>query len=145
MSHEAQGRIVVGVDGSPQSLEALRWALKQAEATGASIEAIHAWQIPVAYGAPVAVMPGESFAASAERALGESVEQVLGERTDIQVTRVAEQGLPAKVLLEHSRGAELLVVGSRGRGGFKGLLLGSVSQHCVSHAHCPVVVIRHED
>lgn len=145
MSHEAQGRIVVGVDGSPQSLEALRWALNQAEATGASIEAIHAWQIPVAYGAPVAVMPGESFAASAERALGESVEQVLGERTDIQVTRVAEQGLPAKVLLEHSRGAELLVVGSRGRGGFKGLLLGSVSQHCVSHAHCPVVVIRHED
>ena len=145
MSHEAQGRIVVGVDGSPQSLEALRWALNQAEAPGASIEAIHAWQIPVAYGAPVAVMPGESFAASAERALGESVEQVLGGRTDIHVARVAEQGLPAKVLLEHSRGAELLVVGSRGRGGFKGLLLGSVSQHCVSHAHCPVVVIRHED
>ncbi|WP_026924410.1 universal stress protein [Glycomyces arizonensis] len=145
MAHEERGRIVVGVDGSPSSTQALTWALRQAEITGASIEAVHAWQIPMTYGAPVAVLPGEDFAESAERALAESVDEVLGGREDLPVRRIAEHGLPAKVLLEHSQDAELLVVGSRGRGGFKGLLLGSVSLHCVTHAHCPVVVLRHED
>ncbi len=136
---------MVGVDGSPPSLQALRWALRQAKATDASVEAVHAWQIPVAYGTAVAVIPGENFAESARRALEESVDEVLAGRDDVQVERVAEQGLPAQVLIERSQGAELLVVGSRGRGGFKGLLLGSVSQHCVSHAHCPVVVLRPEE
>ncbi|HEU5127531.1 MAG TPA: universal stress protein [Glycomyces sp.] len=145
MTREGPGRIVVGVDGSPSSLEALRWALRQAKATGSSVEAVHAWQIPVSYGTAVAVVPGENFAESAQRALEESVDDVLGGGDDVQVNRVAAQGLPAQVLIERSHDAELLVVGSRGRGGFKGLLLGSVSQHCVTHAHCPVVVLRPED
>jgi nucleotide-binding universal stress UspA family protein len=144
MTREAPGRIVVGVDGSPSSLQALRWALRQAKATDSSVEAVHAWQIPVAYGTAVAVVPGDNFAESARRALEESVDEALAGRDDVQVDRVTEQGLPAQVLIERSRGAELLVVGS-GRGGFKGLLLGSVSQHCVAHAHCPVVVLRPEE
>jgi nucleotide-binding universal stress UspA family protein len=144
----AQGKhekVVVGVDGSPTSLRALRWALEYAERTGAAIEALHAWQIPTTYGAPVAVLPGENFAATAERALNGSVDQELGDRDDLHVERVAEMGYPPKVLVEHAKAADLLVVGSRGRGGFTGTLLGSVSLHCVTHAACPVVVVRVDD
>jgi nucleotide-binding universal stress UspA family protein len=142
MTQDSSERVVVGIDGSDPSLEALRWAIRYAERTGAVVEALHAWWIPTTYGAPVETVPGESFAETAERALRGSLDEVLEGRTDVQVEPVAEMGYPPKVLVEHSKSADLLVVGSRGRGGLAGTLLGSVSLHCVSHAACPVVVIR---
>ncbi|MDA1359090.1 universal stress protein [Glycomyces luteolus] len=138
--HESE-RVVVGVDGSPPSLKALRWAIAYAERTGAVVEAFHAWQIPTTYGTPVEVLPGERFAETAERALKGSVAEVHGDRTVPVVVPVAEMGYPPKALVERSKEADLLVVGSRGRGGLAALL-GSVSLHCVSHAACPVVVVR---
>lgn len=145
MMQGKQERVIVGIDGSDSSLRALRWAMQYAEKTGAAIEALHAWQIPTTYGAPVAVLPGENFEATAERALQGSVDGELGGRTDLEVNPVAEMGYPPKVLVEHSKEADLLVVGTRGRGGLAGTLLGSVSLHCVTHAGCPVVVIRSEE
>lgn len=145
MAQGKQERVMVGIDGSPTSVRALQWALQYAERTGAKIEAVHAWQIPTSYGAPVAVLPGENFAATAERALDETVDRELGGRNDLEVERVAELGYPPKVLVERSKSADLMVVGSRGRGGFAGTLLGSVSLHCVTHAGCPVVVVRAND
>lgn len=144
MAQTKRELVVVGIDGSDSSLQALRWAVGYAEKTGAVIEAFHAWQIPTTYGTPVKVLPGESFEATAERALRGSVDGVLDGRTDVEVIPVAEMGYPPKALVEHSKTADLLVVGSRGRGGLTGTLLGSVSLHCVTHSGCPVVVIRTE-
>lgn len=142
MEHDKSERIAVGIDGSASSLEALRWAVRYAQRTDAVIEAVHAWQIPTTYGTPVGILPGESFAATAERALKGSIDEVVGDRSDVEVVPVTEQGYPPTTLVERSREADLLVVGSRGRGGLAGVLLGSVSLHCVSHALCPVVVVR---
>lgn len=135
-------RVVVGIDGSSPSLQALRWAIRYAERTGAGVVALHAWWIPTTYGVPVGLLPGETFAETAERALRGSLDEVLEGRTDLEIEAVAEMGYPPKVLVEHAEGADLLVVGSRGRGSLAGSLLGSVSLHCVSRAACPVVVVR---
>jgi nucleotide-binding universal stress UspA family protein len=141
----ASGRIVVGVDGSEASQLALDWAVEEARVSGARLEVIHAWQAPVG---------SEPYLASVDRAELESHErQVL----DASVDRVDEGGLAASIervftfddpgaaLLRAAEGADLLVVGSRGRGGFAGLLLGSVSQKAIHHARCPVVVIPDDD
>lgn len=136
-----RGRIVVGVDGSAESLEALRWAVHQADLTGAQTEAVISWDYPTAYGS--APMAGDfDWAANAKVALDDAVELAVGP-AGAAVTRDVVQGHPARILLERSAGADLLVVGSRGHGGFAGLLLGSVSDHVVAHAPCPVVVVRH--
>lgn len=145
MAQNNHERVVVGVDGSPISIKALQWALRYAERTGATVAAVHAWQIPTTYGAPVTAIPGENFAATAERALNASVDQELVGRDGLEVERIAELGYPPNILVEQSKTADLLVVGSRGHGGLKGILLGSVSLHCVTHASCPVVVVRDED
>ena len=144
MSQENRRRVVVGVDGSASSMRALKWAIEYAEETGAQVEALHAWQIPTSYGAPVAVLGSEDFGTTAERALNNSVDEALDGR-ELDVERVAEMGYPPKVLVRHSKRAHLLVVGSRGHGGVLGTLLGSVSLHCVAHAACPVVVVRADD
>jgi nucleotide-binding universal stress UspA family protein len=137
-----QSRIVVGVDGSEPSKEALRWAARQAGFTGATLEAVTAWEYPAFYGwAPVAP---EDFdlAGLAERALNQAIDEVFGtDRPAGLATRVLARH-PAVALVEASEGAELLVVGCRGYGGFADALLGSVSTYCVHHAHCPVTVIR---
>ncbi|MEW2548252.1 universal stress protein [Streptomyces sp. NPDC047002] len=133
-------RVVVGVDGSPSSKEALRWAVSQAKDTGAVVEAVIAWDVPVT-GWPAAV-PSRQFAAWAAGTLDETVEDVLGAEVPVTVRRAARGGHPAKVLVDAARGADLLVVGSRGHGGFAGALLGSVGLHCARHAPCPVVVVR---
>ncbi|WP_199034898.1 universal stress protein [Glycomyces salinus] len=141
MSQEqSRGRIVVGIDGAPSSVRALQWALKQAEATGAEVEAVHAWQVPASFGMAVPTTIGEGWAESAE----ESLEKVLAQDTDgsVPIKRWIVEGYPAKVLLERSKDAGLLVVGNRGHGGLVEALLGSVSQHCIQHATCPVVVVR---
>ncbi|MFJ6662470.1 universal stress protein [Streptomyces sp. NPDC091383] len=146
---ERQGereRIVVGVDGSEGSRHALGWAVRQAELTGGRVEAVIAWDIPQFHGALGWMPPSSSDeAALEERARSEvtsAVEEAVAAHPGVQVDTVARYGTPAGVLLEAARDAALLVVGSRGLGGFKGLLLGSVAQHCVQHAPCPVLVLR---
>jgi nucleotide-binding universal stress UspA family protein len=134
--------IVVGADGSPSSKAALRWALTQARRTGARVQAVTAWEFPAYYGAG-GMFPYEDFAANAGKILSESVQEALdGEQPDVPVLETVVPGHPAQVLIDLSAHAALLVVGSRGHGAFAGTLLGSVSQHCAQHAHCPVVVVR---
>jgi nucleotide-binding universal stress UspA family protein len=135
-------RIVVGVDGSPLSVAALRWALRQAELTGAAVDVVYAWHMPAADGWAPAMELAQSLVRAGEQGLVDAVAEVAGDRPAVPVhTRVTE-GNAAAVLLQAAEGAALLVVGSRGHGGFVGALLGSVSQHCVQHAPCPVVVVR---
>lgn len=141
-SASSQGRIVVGIDGSEGSKHALEWAARQAGYTGATLEVIIAWDYPATYGwVPV---PPEDYALGeyAEKALNETIDAVLGTGTSVKIDRRVVQGHPAEVLVSASEGAELLVVGSRGYGGFADALLGSVSTYAVHHAHGPVTVIR---
>ncbi|MFE9418626.1 universal stress protein [Streptomyces griseofuscus] len=142
-------RIVVGVDGSEGSKQALNWAVRQAELTGGWVEAVIAWDVPQFHGALGWMPPSSSDEAALEgRAHSEvtsAVEGAVAAHPTVQVSTVVRYGTPASVLLEASRDAALLVVGSRGLGGFKGLLLGSVAQHCVQHAHCPVLVLRGQE
>ncbi len=137
-AHQPQPFIVVGVDGSDCSIEALRWAASQAAATGAQLHAVIAWRLPEIY----AYTPRD-YAADARAALDTALKTAFGDglRDDV-ITHVVE-GPAAPALIGASRGAELLVVGCRGHGHFDGMLLGSVSQHCVQHANCPVLVMRH--
>jgi nucleotide-binding universal stress UspA family protein len=137
---EDQRRIVVGVDGSPASLGALEWAVRQAALTGAVVEAVTAWQVPAIYGG-YPVDAGTDWRANAHAIQDTAVKEALGDDATALVRRVAE-GHSVRVLLDAAAGAELLVVGSRGHGGFTGMLLGSVSEHVVAHAACAVVVIR---
>jgi nucleotide-binding universal stress UspA family protein len=137
-----QQTIVVGVDGSVESAEALQWAADQAERTGARLHGVIAWQLPVFYGGAPPVIPFQQWSQDARRALEETAEKVLGPRWQDRLEVTVAEGHPAQVLLHAAEEAELLVVGSRGHGGFAGLLLGSVSNHVTAHAHCPVVVVH---
>lgn len=138
-------RIVVGVDGSPSSQDALRWAKTQADRTGAELVAVSVWAPPVAsFGMlldkyPTAGTAGMDLQSLTRAALETLVKETIGEGP---VTLEAIEGHPTRVLLDVAEGASLLVVGSRGHGGFVGTLLGSVSHHVVGHAPCPVVVVR---
>lgn len=133
--------IVVGVDASEPSKEALRWAAGQAELSGQELRVIMSWEIPaMAYWAPLP--EGLDFEKETRNALHQTVTEVLGENPAVTVTEVVREGHPAPVLLAESANADLLVVGSRGHGEFTGMLIGSVSEHCVTHASCPVVVVR---
>jgi nucleotide-binding universal stress UspA family protein len=134
--------VVVGVDGSPSSRAALRWALDQARLTKARLRAVIAWEVPAFTDWGVAAH--QDFGVAAGKLLGESVREALGEDPppDVEVLEVVLPGHPAQVLIDQSAHAALLVVGSRGHGGFAGTLLGSVSQLCLQHAHCPVLVVR---
>jgi nucleotide-binding universal stress UspA family protein len=140
------GRIVVGVDGSPSSKAALAWAARQAELTGASVEAVIAWHYPAMAGgvpfAPIGVMYTADYADFAANVLNSSVSETVDPDGPVKVSSTVREGNAAQVLLDASDGADLLVVGSRGHGGFTEALLGSVSQACVHHARCPVVIIR---
>jgi len=141
-SGDGRARIVVGVDGSDCSKDALRWAARQAEFTGATVDAVFAWEFPVFYGWAPADSEDLNFLRFAEQALAQAVDDVFGpDHPGWLRTRVVE-GHAAQVLVEASAEAGLLVVGSRGHGRFAGALLGSVSTYCVHHAHCPVTVIR---
>jgi len=145
----AYPRIVVGADGSPSSLSALRWAIRQAGLTGAAVDAVIAWQYPASasgYGWTMAGMDQNyDFSAAAEKIVTDAISNTLDPGSDVRVRPHVVEGMPAQVLLDASAAADLLVVGSRGHGGFTEALLGSVSQHCVHHARCPVVVIRGQD
>jgi nucleotide-binding universal stress UspA family protein len=141
---EDDGRIVAGVDGSASSLKALRWAIRQAELTGGSVDAVIAWQSPAASGLGwgVAMVDDTDYAELAANTVGEAISKAADPASQVRVRPVVGEGNAAQVLLEASAGADLLVVGSRGHGGFASALLGSVGLHCTHHARCPVVVIR---
>ena len=134
--------IVVGVDGSPGSLDALRFAIEEARLSNATVKAVVAWHVPpAAYGVGWSVpIDDESFRLAAQAKLAKALEEV--GTADCGVTVIPElvRGQPADVLCEAAESAALLVVGSRGFGGFRGLLLGSVSQQCAHHAPCPIVI-----
>jgi len=141
-------RIVVGVDGSPSSRAALRWAVRQARLTGGTVDAVIAWQIPLMLQnyswAPIGVEEARDFAEDARKKLDAAVSEEVGPADSGLVSSQVVRGHPAQVLLDAAAGADLLVVGSRGHGSFAEALLGSVSQHCVHHAHCPVLIMRGE-
>ena len=133
------GRIVVGVDGSVSSKAALAWAVRQAKLTDAVVQAVTAWQYPGTYGYPAPAADDTNYEELAARVVTDAIAEVAG---PVEIRPEVVQGNPAAALLAASAGAELMVVGSRGHGGFVEALLGSVSQHCVHHAPCPVVIIR---
>jgi nucleotide-binding universal stress UspA family protein len=134
-------KIVVGVDGSEQSIAALRQADRLSRLLGARIEAVTTWTYPVAM-SPYAITAEPTFEQIAEQTLDEALTEAFGTDRPALLTTVVQHGHPAQVLIERSTGAEMLVLGSRGRGGFAGLLLGSVSSECASHANCPVLSVR---
>ena len=141
-------RIVVGVDGSEASRRALTWAGEEAGVRQADLEVVLVWSYPY-YVDPVGgVYPLPSMFDSTEQReramLDEEVTKVLGAAPAVTVIRTTRCGSTAPELLDSAKGADMLVVGSRGRGGFMSMLLGSTSMHCVQHAPCPVVVIPHE-
>jgi len=138
-----QRRIVVGVDGSEPSLAALRWAVRQAELTGTPLEVVSAWKWSASYsGWETPPPPDYDPADEARRQLDKAVSAVLTPGDAIEARQSVIEGHPAPVLEALSTTADLVVVGSHGHGEFAGMLLGSVSQHCVTHCRCPVAVIR---
>ena len=139
MTSAGRGVIVVGVDGSPASADALRWAARQAELTGAGLRAVSTWRWPNYI---TIKPPGLDLAADTERTLTELVDQVLADHPGLTVTRRVCEGPPGPALLAQAEGAELLVVGARGRAAFPGMMLGSVAEYCVRNGDCPVVVVR---
>jgi nucleotide-binding universal stress UspA family protein len=141
-AHNSQEhRIVVGVDGSAPSRAALAWAVGQAKLTGAVVEVVTTWEFPATYGYPVASLE-VSWEDLARQVARDAIAEVAGQAPPVPISCQVLEGTPARVLVKESAGADLLVVGSRGHGGFAGALLGSTGQHCVRHAACPVVVIR---
>jgi nucleotide-binding universal stress UspA family protein len=141
----SQHRIVVGVDGSSHSEKALGWGAHLAATFGAELVAVTAWDYPPAIGwatVPEDWHPDQDMA----EVLRETLRKVFGEHLPAGLRTVVREGGAAKVLLEESKSATVLVVGSRGHGGFAGLLLGSVSANVAEHATCPVLVVHgHQD
>ena len=142
----AMAQLVVGIDGSPQSRDALAWALRLAPAFPATIHCVIAWQFPNIYGWGMGGLPNTpeilELDAAALRTVNEVVEEVAGGDAAGAIETSVVSGNPASALIHASASAAMLVVGSRGLGGFTGLLLGSVSIACTEHAKCPVLVVR---
>jgi nucleotide-binding universal stress UspA family protein len=136
-------KIVVGVDSSEGGRGALEWAVAEATLRGATVEAVHVWQLPVYAATPFGNVPlgvGD-FEADAQKVFDEVVDACDSSALAAPIERTFVAGHPASKLLEVAQDAELLVVGTRGHGGFTGLLLGSTSQQVAHHAPCPVVIV----
>lgn len=146
---EVTGGVLVAHDGSRHSAEALRVALRHAAALSWPVTVVRAWSIVTAPRPETwergYVPPVDDFAAATLAALQRDVAAVVAEHPGVDVTATVVQGPPGEALVEASGRVDLLVVGSRGRGGFAGLLLGSVSDQVVRHAQCPVLVTRHRE
>jgi nucleotide-binding universal stress UspA family protein len=139
-------KVVVGVDGSTEADQALAWAYEEARLRGASLHVVHAWIYPYVGPRPGGKEPYEDMRAEAERTLSAVVERVVGSLPPgVSVESHLVEGSPAGELLREGKDALMIVVGSRGRGGFASLLLGSTSQQVAHHAPCPVVVFRRHD
>ena len=136
------GAIVVGVDGSEESKLALRWALDEARLRRAELVCVHAWSYPVLTSGGLLPVTADIVDSLGEQA-AKLVDDLLAEldTSGVAVRKVVVEGAPAALLVDAAREADLLVVGSRGHGGFAGLLLGSVSHQCANHAACPVVIV----
>jgi nucleotide-binding universal stress UspA family protein len=137
-----RGPIVVGVDGSQSSLDALSWAGRQAAMTSANLEVVTTWEWPSSYGWAVPVPEDLDPERDVRLTLETNLEPVRAAHPEVKVTARVVSGHPAPTLVEASKGAELLVVGSRGHGEFVGMVIGSVSEYCAAHAFCPVLVHR---
>ena|SRR5438067_301236 len=151
---ETRGTIVVGVDGSDGAKHALRWAAAEARLRGSRLLIVHAWRFGYAgvpgggygsLGGPFDPFPGGGVSdmhRAAEELLEKVTAELDGEAEGVEIERRVVEGGAPEVLVAAAAEADLLVVGSRGHGGFAGLLLGSVSQQCAHHAHCPVVIVH---
>ena len=142
------GRIVVGVDGSSGARAAREWALAEARLRGSAVDVVYAWHSPslvvpgrYAASAPIGEDAIEETRRAAEHLLEHELQAV--DTAGLEVEALTPGASPVDALLEIALGAELLVVGTRGHGGFAGLLLGSVSQQVSHHAPCPVVIVPH--
>lgn len=133
-------RIVVGVDGSESSHAAMDWAVDEARLRNGQVVAISAWHYPYVSDALGQVWEYQGFEEDARAVLEAELERV-GDR-GVEITGSLIQGNPASALVDASHQADLVIVGSHGRGGFTGMMLGSVSTQAVHHAHCPVLVVR---
>lgn len=142
---EEEQVVVVGVDGSESSSAALAWGAEEARLRGATLRVVQAWHLPaVGYGGP-GYLPAwtfEGMAGEISAALHSQVTETLGTDPAVRLEEHVVEGSAAEVILDASKGAEMVVVGSHGRGGFSGLLLGSVSAQVAHHARCPVVIVR---
>lgn len=141
MADGSKRRIVVGIDGSDDSKEALRWALEQARRIDAEVDAVTAWEVPLT----IMVVPTateEDYVEHARQVLQGVLDEVVGPTSAVTVHAHALEGRPARVLTHVAANADMLVVGSHGRGELPGMHLGSVASYCVHHAPCPVVVLR---
>jgi nucleotide-binding universal stress UspA family protein len=141
-------KIVVGVDGSPSSRAALRWAVRQAVLTGGTIDAVLAWHVPMVLRtstwAPIYVDEMTGLEEDARKSLGAVISEEIEPADRHRVTARVVNGHPAEALLHAAADADLLVLGSRGHASFAEALFGSVGQHCVHHARCPVLIMRGE-
>ncbi|WP_030194259.1 universal stress protein [Streptomyces sp. NRRL S-87] len=148
MTERTEPVIVVGMDGSSHSKEALRWAVEQAKAVGGRVEAVLSWQWSRnPFDVTATALDEEdtellTAEEAARRELAEAVGDAVGAEPGAPVSKRVVQGVPARVLVDASEKADLMVVGTRGYGGFKAAMLGSVSQQVVQHAKCSVVVVR---
>lgn len=147
MAHSGAERqkVVAGIDGSPESVAALSWAGRYAAATGATVRAVWAWHFPTAAGLPPEGKAPEQVTSEIEERARDELSEAIAKANlaaSVPVETEIVYGHPTQVLVDESRNASLLVVGHRGHGGFTGMLTGSVAMQCVSHAACPVVVIR---
>lgn len=135
------GRIVVGVDGSPNSLDALVWAVGQAAVSGAGVQVMIAWDYPTLAGVDP-MTTRVDLRAKAQQTIDARLAEAMS-AASVKVSVVDIAGHPAEVLLDASVGAELLVVGKRSQGGFTDLLPGPVSDDVITRATCPVLVMCH--
>jgi nucleotide-binding universal stress UspA family protein len=139
MSAPAEGAIVVGVDGSEGSRDAVRWAARQARLTSAPLRAVASWRWPNYI---TRIPPGVDLQADTQRTLREVLADIRTEFPDVHVSEHVVEGPAGPALLTQAGDASLLVVGARGRAAFPGMLLGSVAEYCVRNGRCPVVVVR---
>ncbi|MFF3873596.1 universal stress protein [Streptomyces sp. NPDC001978] len=137
-------RVVVGVDGSPSSHAALRWAVRYAGLVGGHVDALAAWELGGLYGWSAPAVDTDFDEEVARQQLTQELTDALGTEGAGEVRVLLVRGNPVDVLLRAAEDAEIVVVGSHGRGGFARALLGSVSQNVAQHASCPVVIVRHK-
>lgn len=143
MAGNGSFRIVVGVDGSDQSKAAMDWAIEESRLRKGEVQAVTAWSFPYVSDAMGTAWDYEIFQKDARAILEAELERVKDQ--GVTVTGRIVEGNPASALIDASKEADLVAVGSRGHGGFTGMLLGSVSHQTIHHAHCPVLVIREPD
>jgi nucleotide-binding universal stress UspA family protein len=143
MSEDDQ-RIVVGVDGSEHSKQALRWATALGAQIGATVDAVMAWDFPTSVGWSAGTYVPDTWnpETDAQTSLETTIDEVFGSERPDHLRATVQEGHAAKVLLDQSKSATMLVVGGRGHGGLAGRLLGSASKECAEHATCPVLVVH---